>query len=161
MRLLHFLILLLFISAAPLSAATEPLVDQFSLGERTGVIWPKKCCWVGLPSSEKLREVAIAERCSAIGGPVGVFHFDHGRLLLTALYRCGGAFPIQDIYPELKSPLVADWVNGLHSARLDWLCRDSSNRSIYRTELEFQIKEGVVTILSERNNDDSACGTKG
>lgn len=161
MRLLRFLILLLTISASPLSTATEPLVDQFSFGERTGVIWPKKCCWVGLPSSEKLREVAISESCSAIGGPVGVFRLDHGRLLLTALYRCGGSFPTQDIYPELKSPLIADWVSGLHSARLDWLCRDSSSRSIYRTELELEIKEGVVTVLNERNNDNDACGTKG
>jgi len=161
MQLLRFLILLLAISASPICAATEPLVDQFSVGERTGVIWPKKCCWVGLPSSEKLRELAIAERCSAIGGPVGVFRLDHGKLLLAALYRCGGPFPIQDIYPEFKSPHLADWVSGLHSARLDWLCRDAANRPIYRTELELEIKEGVVTVLSERTNDSSTCNEKG
>lgn len=161
MPLLRSLILLISAAAPPICAATEPLVDQVSVGERTGVIWPKKCCWVGLPSSDKLREVAIAERCSAIGGPVGVFRLDHGKLFLTALYRCGGPFPVQEIYPQYKSPQLADWVSGLYSAKLDWLCRDSASRPIYRTELELEIKDGIVTILKERTNDSSACNVKG
>ncbi|WP_363503838.1 hypothetical protein, partial [Burkholderia sp. LMU1-1-1.1] len=46
--------------------ATEPLHDQYVVGAETGWIFPSECCWMKLPSSDRLIAMRRAEvGCSA------------------------------------------------------------------------------------------------
>jgi hypothetical protein len=151
----------LFCMAAAIPGfATEPLHDQYIVGALEGNIFPSKCCWMELPQSKRLTDMRMEEPCSAIGGPVGMFKLDGGRLWLTGLYKCSGRVDLHDIYPNLKSPALADWLSGTFSARLGFLCRDKNAQSVYSVEQVLIVEKGVVESLTETRNDISACATK-
>jgi hypothetical protein len=150
-------LLLALLLSSQLSSATEPLHDHLVFGNRSGVIFPPKCCWVDLPKTERLQAMRKAERCSAIGGPVGQFKYEAGQLWLTGLYRCGGPVPLKDVYPDFDNPALAVWLSGTFHARLDWLCRDKQGRFVYGTELTLTVERGTVTAVSEANYDKSSC----
>jgi hypothetical protein len=156
-NILQAAIFFMILCVASFGYATEPLSDRLIVGDRTGVLLPSKCCWVELPETERLRDIRRAESCSAIGGPVGQYKYEAGRLWLTELYRCGGPIPLAEVYPELKNPAVAVWLNGTYHAKLDWLCRNSEKGYIYRTELTLIVERGAVTSVNEENFDQSAC----
>src|SRR3546814_18528393 len=83
--------LLLSCLAGSPAYATEPLHDLVTMDGKTGFLFPDKCCWVKLPSSDKLDAAKLeGTQCSAIGGPVGNFELADGKLLLRRLRACDG-----------------------------------------------------------------------
>ena len=141
------------------SHATEPLHDRYQADGSSGYIYPVECCWKKLPPSERLREIKRAELtgCSAIGGPVGKFENRSGTLWLTGLYRCRGDMELTEVYPELKGPVKADWLNGSFRAQLKFLCYGEDGRRISAIHQELEVEQGVVTSLREKRHDESAC----
>ena len=137
--------------------ATEPLHDRLIIGESEGIIFPEKCCWLDLPKSKKLSELNLKQRCSAIGGPVGIFTLADGKLWLTGLRVCGGEISLSEVYPNLSDNIFANWLNGKFNAYMDFLCRNSKSKKIYKTELEFYVEKGVVISKKEISNDERVC----
>lgn len=144
------------ICAAP-ARATEPLHDELTFGERSGYIFPAQCCWLALPESEALTAMRRAERCSAIGGPVGRYRYADDKIWLVGLRRCGGPVPLNDVFPELETPAHAVWLSGEFRAKLDWLCRAKDNSSVFAVELALRIERGNVVSTKTQRHDRSAC----
>lgn len=147
---------------APGAWATEPLHDQLVYDGSKGYIFPaKKCCWLGLPASEVLTAMRREENCSAIGGPVGVYRYQNDKLWLVGLYKCSGTVPLEKVFPNLKSPAVAEWLSGDYSARLDWICVGENGFSgIFARELSLKVEKGAVVSMSEQRYDKSRCRGK-
>ena len=158
LRALRRCLLPLFLVSG-IASATEPLHDQIEVDGQQGVLLPAKCCWVDLPKTERLLEARKAERCSAIGGPVGRFKYENGKLWLVGLYRCGAPVDLREIYPEFDDNVLAVWLNGEFTAQTGWLCRSRNGRSIYRKTLNLTVIEGRVSAATETNNDESACAS--
>jgi hypothetical protein len=160
-RYLQILIFPLILGASVASSATEPLFDQLAVDGLSGPLFPEKCCWVGLPETEKFRAAMREEMkgyCSAIGGIVGRFRLEDGKLWLEGMHRCGGNIPLQEIYPELDNPALATWVSGNFTAKLGLLCWvNNSDERVYRTTLKLKIKDGVVTDIQREEGDETAC----
>jgi hypothetical protein len=155
LRSIVFLVLTLM-AAGPVSA-TEPLIDQYADGARIGRIFPSSCCWVELPDNERIWKIRRKEfGCSAIGGPVGRFRLEDGKLWLTGLMKCGGDIPLQEIYPDMTSPALAEWLSGTFKTVLDYRCHAGS-QSIYAVSQELVVEKGVVRSLKETANDLGAC----
>jgi hypothetical protein len=153
--ILFFVLYLMF--AAP-SSATQPLFDQYTDGVRTGHIFPSSCCWVELRDNERIWEIRRQEiGCSARGGPVGRFKLEAGKLWLTGLMKCGGDVPLQAIYPDMKGPVVAEWLTGTFKTRLDFQCTVQGVQEVYAVTQELTVDKGVVQSLKETRNDTSAC----
>jgi hypothetical protein len=156
MRRILFLVLYLMF-AAP-SSATQPLFDQYTDGARTGHIFPSSCCWVELRDNERIWEIRRRETgCSAIGGPVGRFKLEAGKLWLTGLMKCSGDVPLQAVYPDMKSPVVAEWLTGTFKTRLDFQCTVQGVQQVYAVTQELTVDKGVVQSVKETPNDTSAC----
>src|SRR3546814_15829672 len=100
---------------------------------KTGFLFPDKCCWVKLPSSDKLDAAKLeGTQCSAIGGPVGNFELADGKLLLRSLRACDGDIPLDQIYGEFHGPVVADWVSGKFFVEIDPMCRSKAGVLLHR-----------------------------
>jgi hypothetical protein len=153
----QFVVVILLLALASSALATEPLLDQLTIRDQRGPIFPEKCCWLGLPESKQLRSARLAERCSAIGGPVGQYKLERNRLWLVGLYACRGGIPLKAIYPALPNPALAEWLSGKFFAMVDWLCRSQSGVPVYRKELQLTVKRGIVVSSKEKLNDDGAC----
>jgi hypothetical protein len=154
-RRIVFLVLALM--AAGPGSATEPLIDQYADGARIGRIFPSSCCYVELPDNERIWKVRRKEfGCSAIGGPVGRFRLEDGKLWLTGLMKCSGDIPLQEIYPDMKSPAFAEWLSGTFKTVLDYRCY-ANGQTIYAATQELVVEKGVVRSLKETANDVSAC----
>jgi hypothetical protein len=138
--------------------ATEPLTDHYSDGARSGRIFASACCYVELPDNQRIQ--AIRKRdflgCTARGGPVGVFRLEDGKLWLTALSRCGGDFPLKEIYPGMAGPVVAQWLSGTFKTVLEPRCW-AAGQTRYAVSQELTVEKGIVTALRETSNDVSAC----
>ncbi|MGO4476338.1 hypothetical protein AB4Z32_08770 [Massilia sp. 2TAF26] len=153
----RILFLVLALMAAGPGSATEPLIDQYADGARSGRIFPSSCCWVELPDNERIWKIRRKEfGCSAIGGPVGRFRLEDGKLWMTGLMKCSGDIPLQEIYPDMKSPAFAEWLSGTFKTVLDYRCHAGS-QSIYAVSQELVVEKGVVRSLKETANDLSAC----
>lgn len=141
------------------SFATQPLVDQYSDGARSGHIFPVECCYVELPSNDRIRAMRRAEmpNCSAIGGPVGVFRLEAGKLWLTSLYKCSGTVALNDIYPGMNAPAPATWLTGTFKTVLDIKCHDAGMRPIHGATQTLIVEKGVVKSLKETPGDLTAC----
>ena len=138
--------------------ATEPLSDQVWYQSRAGTLFMPGKGAIPLPGSEQLRAMAIGERCSAMGGPRGVYRFMSGKLWLIGLHRCSGGIALRDIYPEMLTPPVATWVDGVVVARLGRiLCTSSAGVPIPDNEVRFTVQKGVVIALEERVGDARSC----
>jgi hypothetical protein len=154
-RILFFVLYLLF--AAP-GSATQPLLNQYTDGVRTGHIFPSGCCWVEIPSNERIKEIRRREiGCSAVGGPVGIFKLEAGKLWLTGLFKCSGEIPMQEVYPDMKSPAFAEWLTGSFRTRLDFQCVVRGGQEVYAVTQELTVDKGVVQSVKETRNDTSAC----
>ena len=67
----------------------------------------------------------------------------------------GGDFPSEEIYPEMRGPVVAEWLNGSFKALLDPQCYTPRGR-IYKYTSRFDARDGVVSGLRFEANDISA-----
>lgn len=148
---------LLLVGAPLLGTATEPLVSPIRIGEHEGIVFPEKPGSMDLPRTPALREARLAQRCSALGGPVGRFEVSDDRIWLVGLYRCGGNFASEEIYPEMRGPVVADWLNGSFKAPLDFQCHALWGPRVYKHTARFEVRDGVVSGLRFEANDDSIC----
>jgi hypothetical protein len=148
---------LMLVWLTPLATATEPLYDQLTIDTQKGHLFPEKCCWVDLPDSEQLRRARIAERCSAIGGPVGQFKLENGKIWITGFYKCGGELPLKTFFPNLPDPALAEWLSGKFVAQIDYLCRSQTGSPVYRREINLVVGRGVVQSRAEKINDEASC----
>ena len=149
---------LICMAIAETTFATEPLLNQYVDGSRTGRIFPSECCWMKLPPSERLTALKRAELgCSAIGGPVGKFKLESGKLWLTSLFKCSGEVALQDVFPDLTSPALAQWLTGTFTAQVGLACFDKHGKRIDSVKQVLTVEQGVVTSLIETKNDTSAC----
>ena len=138
--------------------ATEPLHDQYLVGAQSGLIFPSECCWMKLPPSQRLTDMKRAELgCSAIGGPVGKFKLESGKLWLTGLLKCGGDVSLREVYPDLEGPALATWLTGTFNTQVEFLCYENPVRPVYSLQQVLTIEKGIVTSLSETRTDASIC----
>jgi hypothetical protein len=158
-RILKAYLILQIFFVCSIASATEPLHDLLEFGTMKGVLLPSKCCWVDLPATKRLREVRMAEfgQCSAVGGVVGRFKYEDGKIWLVGLYKCGGSIPLKEIYPEFESPTLATWLNGTFEAKFDWLCEDKNGYYVYKSVIKLVVDEGRVSSFSETKYDKSSC----
>jgi hypothetical protein len=111
-----------------------------------------------LRDNERIWEIRRKEiGCSAIGGPVGRFKLEAGKLWLTGLRKCSGDVPLQAVYPDMTSPVVAEWLTGTFKTRLDFQCTVQGVQQVYAVAQELTVDKGVVQSLKETPNDTSAC----
>lgn len=139
------------------SKASDPLTDMLAVDERIGVFKPEKGYWVGLPRTERLRALARAQMCTAIGGPVGQFRLREDEIWLVGLYKCGGDVPLQEVYPDAQGPFMAEWLTGTFFVHLDHLCRTVNGENLFGTTLKLELLKGVVQKTEVENQDKSAC----
>jgi hypothetical protein len=145
--------LLLFVSVA--CFATPPLMDRVQYENETTTLWEQVKPWPDLPRSEKLQELRRSERCSAIGGPRGIWHIVDSRLWLTGLFRCGGDVPLESVYGGTGEPIFAEWITATmltHRGRR--LCGSSYGRTVYEKTLTMKVEKGVVKEVTEVSNED-------
>jgi hypothetical protein len=73
--------------------------------------------------------------------------------------KCSGDVPLQAVYPDMQSPVVAEWLTGTFKTRLDFQCigPDLGNKEVYAVTQELTVDKGVVQSLKETPNDTSAC----
>ena len=140
------------------ASATEPLQDRIWYHSRAGTAQHPGKGPLALPPSERLRAIAMAESCSAMGGPRGVYKYMSGKLWLVGLYRCTGAVGLREVYPDMLTPPVAHWVSGAVLARLGpRICTSVEGVPIFETEVTFTVKNGVVQAIIEKAGDASEC----
>lgn len=158
----HLLLALLCVGPVMPASATPPLLDRFVLGANKGFIFPSECCWMPVPDSMRLLELKVKEgsQCSAMGGPVGVFEQRSERLWLTGFETCGRKIPLDEIYPELEAPALAEWLSGTFKTRVGLPCRALGGHPVLALEQELTVSEGVVTSVTEKYLDHSACGNQ-
>jgi hypothetical protein len=149
-RLLKIAILIASTSMLTTAYATEPLFDRISIAEKSGNIFPEKCCWIELPKSERLREVRRAQQCSAIGGPVGKFRIEDKQLWLDALRTCGEEMPLDAIYPDMHGPVVASWLSGNFRIQLTFRCPNVREEQYCQSAHVLVLREGQVVSLTEK-----------
>jgi hypothetical protein len=159
-QLQGIVLLVLALMAAGGALATEPLVDQYADGARVGRIYPSDCCWVELRDNERIWQIRRKEfGCTALGGPVGRFRLEDGKLWLTGLMKCGGDIPLQEVYPDMKGPAVAEWLSGTFKTVLDYRCW-ANGQSVYAASQELVVEKGVVRSLKETAHDLGVCEAK-
>lgn|GEM_PF-3307841 len=117
-----YVLLVLTAAAALPAAATHPLLDRIVVDDRQGEVFPEACCWMPMPKSERLRELRRAQRCSAIGGPVGRFRLQADQMLLDGFVTCSGDLPLQTVYPDAPTPMPATWLDGRFTIVLTSRC---------------------------------------
>ena len=146
----------LVLLAPGVSHATEPLADRVEIGGLEGRLRRAGPGWLDLPHSERLRALALQERCTAVGGPRGKYRIASGRLWLHGLYRCGGDVNLSDVYPDRRGPMLATWVTGELLAELGrFICHASDGTSVFEKSMRIVVESGRVTAL----NDEAASPT--
>ena len=158
--LLQAAALCLLAGTPALCLATEPLVSPVHIGEHHGVIYPEKCCSMDLPRTEKLREMRLAQSCTAIGGPVGEFKIADRKVWLTSLRTCDGDIPLHDVYPEMSEPVVATWLDGNFAAKLGYQCTINGYQRIYQHSVRMVVEKGIVTEFQLEAGDDEGCDAR-
>ena len=153
---LRFGLLLFLLAVAYPSAATRPLIDRIVVGDESGEIFPEKCCWVDLPKTENLTAAKRAERCSAIGGPVGRFELVDEKIWLVGLLRCGGELPLSYVYPEMPDRVPATWLSGTYFVKLSPRCFGANGAEKNRKHMTLQVDAGIASIKEQRI-DESEC----
>lgn len=138
--------------------ATQPLFDQYTDGQRSGYIFPAECCYLELPDDRRIRDLRRQQMgsCSAPGGPTGVFRREGGKLWLTGLAECRGPVPLKALYAHLEGPVVAEWLSGTFTVRLDQ-CYSEGLQLKYAVTQTLMIEKGVVKSVAETQNDVSDC----
>ena len=153
---------LLALSYGISAQATEPLRDLLEIGGDTVAVdtqpspGGRGAAGLALPPSDLLRDMARAERCTALGGPRGVYRIDGGRLWLMRLRRCGGDVALHEVFGGSGEPVMATWVSAeLVAQRGPVLCRRARGDDLRQTTLRWRVEEGVVRSATEADNRDS------
>ncbi|MFE8644622.1 hypothetical protein ACFX58_06005 [Sphingomonas sp. NCPPB 2930] len=153
---------LLVLLGGPAAQATEPLRDMLEIGGETVPVEAlpppgrRGAGGLDLPPSDLLRDMARAERCSALGGPRGVYRVDGGRLWLMRLRRCGGDFALHEVFGGSGEPVMATWISAdLVAQRGPVLCSRSQGGDLRQTTLRWRVEDGVVRSATEVDNRDS------
>ncbi len=138
--------------------ATEPLQDRIWYHSRAGTVHESGKGALALPPSEKLRAMAMAETCSAMGGPRGVYRYSNGRIWLVGLHRCSGGIGLHEVYPDVRTPPVASWLNGVLVARLgNLLCKSASGAPVHEFEVHIKVTNGAVDSVAETLGSEQMC----
>lgn len=137
--------------------ATEPLLDTIEIGNEHGLFMPEQCCWIKLPDTPRLREAKRAQRCTAVGGPVGRFRLEGDRLLLVGLRVCSGDIPLHAVYPDLAGPTPASWLNGTFHVLVNRTCTSGKGVDSHRDTMTLSVKDGIVTTMSRKRDKDAQC----
>lgn len=148
----------LLAGGAPAAWATEPLHDRIWYHSRAGIVYQPGAGAIALPPSARLRELAIAESCSAVGGPRGVYKYMSGKIWLVGLHRCRGAISLHQVYPAMLTPPVAHWINGVLVAKVgNILCTSASGALVFENEVTFTVDQGSVTSVVEKTHGAQSC----
>jgi hypothetical protein len=140
------------------AGATEPLPDRIWYHGRAGTVYQIGKGAIALPPSARLRAMAMAESCSAIGGPRGVYKYVNGKIWLAGLYRCSGPLALADVYPDMLTPPLADWVSGVMLARLGrLLCTSAAGVPVYEFEVRLTVEKGIVGAHDEKAGEARSC----
>lgn len=151
----------LLLAGAPAAWATEPLHDRIWYHNRAGIVYQPGKGAIALPPSDRRRELAIAESCSAVGGPRGVYKYINGKIWLVGLHRCRGAIPLHQVYPGMLTPPVAHWINGDLVAKVgNILCTSASGALVFENEVSFTVDKGSVTSVVEKIHGAQSCASK-
>ncbi len=140
------------------ASATEPLQDQIWYQSRAGTVHQSGKGAIALPPSDRLRAMAMAESCSAMGGPRGVYKYMGGKLWLAGLRRCSGGVGLGEAYPDMLTPPVAHWVSGVLIARFGKkLCTSPEGKPVHEIEVRFTVDGGNVISLQEKVGERRFC----
>ena len=147
------------LTLAPLLAtATEPLFDHVEIDGESEQLHDIAKGWVELPRNERMREIVIAEHCSAVGARRGQYLVTNGQLWLRGLYRCGGDIALTDVYPQARGFMAATWVSGQLVAELGAvICRTKEGLQRFTRTAQLTVDAGRVTAISYQT---PSCPTK-
>ena len=150
--------LLLAACAAP-ATATEPLSDVVAIDGMRGRLFKTHSPGFDLPPNDTLRAMRIKESaCSARGGPVGSYRIDNNQLVLVELWRCGGAFPVRDVYPAMQAPALATWISGELTAVMGSpLCHQADGIPLYQRTVRFTVDAGIVKTMASQSHTQDEC----
>ena len=92
-----------------------------------------------------------------MGGPVGMFKFEAGKLWLTGLSKCSGQIALQEMYPNMTAPVVAEWLTGTFETFMEFKCSSVAGPPVYAVTQQLIVEKGVVQSVSEKLTDTTAC----
>ncbi len=149
---------ILLCGTASRALATEPLQDRIWYHSRAGTVHQSGKGALALPPSAKLRAMTSAETCSATGGPRGVYRYSNGKIWLVGLHRCSGGVGLHEVYPDVRNPPVASWLNGVLVARLGkLLCKAASGAPVHEIEVQIKVTKGAVDSVAEALGSTRMC----
>lgn len=94
--------------------ATDPMNDRLNYEGNWGSIATATGGRIDIPNSEQLNAMQRSyfenRSCTAPGAPAASLKLDNDKLYLLNLYDCSGDIPLSKIYPELKQPVLANWL---------------------------------------------------
>ena len=150
--------LLLLAATTATAWATEPLPDRIWYQGRAGTVYQVGKGGLALPPSEPLRALVRAQSCSAMGGPRGVYKVVHGRLWLAGLYTCSAAIGLRDVYPDMLTPPVAQWVSGVLVAQVGkFVCMSAQGRPMHEFDVQLTVEKGAVKATAEKAANVAQC----
>lgn len=144
---------LAFVCAAAIG--TTPLFDLLLYEGKSVPLHQVNGGWLQVPWSKEVEELRM-NRCSAIGGPRGMYRIEDGRLWLAGLYTCSSVVSLEAAYGK-SQPILAEWVTGEVVSNMGkTLCvsRSYDGYSIYEMKVTIQVNAGRVVSVSETSNTD-------
>ncbi len=149
---------ILFFGIANSASATEILQDRIWYHSRAGTVHQSGKGALALPPSAKLRTMAMAETCSARGGPRGVYRYSNGKIWLVGLHRCRGGIGLHEVYPDVRTAPVASWLSGVLVARLGkLLCNSGAGTPVHEIEVHINVTNGSVDSVAETLGSAQMC----
>lgn len=141
--------------------ATAPPADRIWYHTRAGTLHLAGKGGIELPPSAKLRAMTIADTCSARGGPRGVYKYAEGKIWLVGLHGCRGGIGLHEVYPNVRTPPVASWVNGILVARLGkLLCASADGAPVHEAVVRMTVRNGAVSALEESMGTLQSCPSR-
>ena len=110
-----------------------------------------------LPPSPALSAALSAQACSAIGGPVGNFTLQNGKLALVSMRTCSGDLPLGQFYPGAPASIAATWLTGKFRIELDPLCASAAGPVLYATTMHLMVEAGNIVSVKKQARDAAAC----
>ncbi|MBV1776862.1 hypothetical protein KSF73_14185 [Burkholderiaceae bacterium DAT-1] len=140
--------------------ATEPLQDQFESFDLKGTIFSEASLSMPVPQSSILLTRRREDRCSAMGGPVGVFSLRDGALWLVRFRSCGSdEIPLSEIYPDTHDAIKAEWLNGIFTVLAGKQCVEAGGKLRHEKTIKIRIKHGNVENMAVKADDILHCGS--
>jgi hypothetical protein len=146
------------LSVTNVASATEPLSDLLEITENGRLSRVRINQWghyaIEMPVNATLREMKRKEigGCTARFGPLGIWRIKDEQVMLVGFHKCGGDFPLSEVYPGQNEPLVATWLNGKLSYETGPdLCWGGWRPLQARTRI-LTVEQGRVTATEELDN---------